>query len=67
VKTDDGWTDIESILIGKNASVGRLQLKSGKTLVCTPMHVLIAEDGSEVYANESVGKNIKTADGIDEV
>ena len=53
--------------MGKNAKVGTLRLLSGKTIVCTPMHILIDKDGNEVYANEATGKEIKTVDGIDVV
>ena len=58
VMTDNGWQNIESILAGNSAVVGRLQLKSGKALVCTPMHILIDSNGDEVYADHSVGRTI---------
>ena len=63
--TDNGWKDLTSILAGHSAVVGKLELKSGKSLVCTPMHILIDSNGDEVYADHAIGRNVKTADGED--
>jgi len=60
------WEDIDSLNITFNQNV--YEIKSNKrTLLCAKDHILIDENGNEVFACDSLGKNIQTIDGFEKI
>lgn len=61
---DGGYVDIVSIKKTVRYDEYVVVDEFGHVLFCADDHVLIAEDGSEVYAKDSLDRRIRTIDGI---
>lgn len=63
ILTDTGWKDITQSQKTIPYEVCRIELENGLFLECADTHILIRSDGTEVYAQDSVGVEIATQDG----
>lgn len=60
VLSDVGWQQIDSINITEPCETISLRTQSGKTLICALDHILIDENGNEIFARDSLNKYVKT-------
>ena len=63
VLTENGYEDISSINITDQQKTIIIKTKT-KQLKCSADHILIQSDDTEVYAKDSLGKDIKTDNGL---
>lgn len=64
VLTDTGWEDISKSNKTIQYNVYKIILSNGLFLKCADNHILIEENGTEVYAINSLHKNINTIYGV---
>ena len=67
VETEDGWVDITSSNLTIEYPEVCVSLKNGTTLFCADTHILIDMNQNEVFAIDSIGKNIYTKHGSQKV
>lgn len=67
IKSDQGWTDIKTINKTVEYQKYILHFKSGRKLECADEHIIIDKNYEEVFAKDSIGKEILTEDGTDVV
>lgn len=67
VETDSGWTDIESINKTVPYEVWTIKTASGKEIKCADNHIFIDANGEQIFAKDSLGKELKTKNGTDMV
>lgn len=67
VETEDGFVDIKKLHKTIPYEVWNIQLENGLSLKCADTHILITENYDEVFAQDSLGKSIRTKDGISKV
>lgn len=60
VLSDDGWQEVDSLNIGPKQQLIVVQTQHNE-IVCTSDHILIRDDGSEIFAKDSCGKKIRSA------
>lgn len=63
VKSDTGWTTIKSLNITKPTEQIKLIADDGKTLICSPNHILIDEYDNEILAKDSLNMKLQTSSG----
>ena len=66
IETDIGFVDIKKIMKTEKYKVYSIITKT-KTIKCADKHILIDEFDNEIFAIDSLNKNIKTTDGIEKV
>lgn len=67
IQTEDNkWNNIKSINKTELSQFYKISTKSYQ-LICTKNHILIDEFGNQIFAIESLNKNIKTSTGIEQV
>lgn len=64
VETDTGWAPIKSINKTIPYEVWRVHFSNGEGLECADTHILIKENGDEIYAKDSLTQHIKCNTGI---
>jgi hypothetical protein len=64
ILTEDGYKDITSTKKTVEYDVWRVELENGHFIECADTHILIDDDGNEIYAMDSMGVNIDTVDGM---
>lgn len=67
ILTDIGFVPIEKVYKTIPYIIYYIGFDDGKSLLCADTHILIGDDDSEIYAKDSLGKSIKTADGVSKV
>ena len=67
VLTDIGYIDIVNIMSTVEYNIYKITFECGKTIECADNHILITSCDEEVFAINSLGKNIKTVDGNSKV
>ena len=67
ILTDIGFVPIEKVYKTIPYIIYYIGFDDGKSLLCADTHILIGDDDSEIYAKDSFGKSIKTADGVSKV
>ena len=65
IKSDQGWTDIKTINKTEEYQRYIIKFKSGNQLECADTHIIIDKDYNEVFAKDSLGKEILTEYGTD--
>ena len=66
VMSDSGWQKIDSVNITEPSDTITLKTKNNKNLTCALDHILIDENGNEVFAKDSLNCKVKTIDLCDE-
>lgn len=66
VLSDTGWQEVTSLNITQPQDMIKVKCKNAE-LICTKDHILIDQDGNEVFAKDSLGRKLKTKDGMQEV
>lgn len=67
VLTDIGFIPIEKIYRTVPYIIYSLSFDDGKSLLCADTHILIGENDEEIYAKDSMDRNIKTFGGVSKV
>lgn len=67
VLSHDGWRDVESSNLTIPYEVYELQFDDGTSLKCADDHIIIDEFMDEVFAKDSLGKRIKSKNGLSTV
>lgn len=67
VLTESGWEDITSIHKTVEYDVWEIVFSNGQVIHCADTHIFIDEDGQEVFAQDSVGINIRCQEGVTRV
>lgn len=67
VETEDGFVDIKKLHKTIEYDVWQIHLENGLSLKCADTHILITENYDEVFAQDSLGVNIRTKYGISKV
>ena len=65
IKSDQGWTDIKTINKTEEYQRYIIKFESGNQLECADNHIIIDKDYNEVFAKDSLGKEILTEYGTD--
>lgn len=65
IKSDEGWSDIKTLNKTIEYEKYIIKFKSGNYLECADEHIIITKDYEEVFAKDSLGKEILTEYGID--
>lgn len=65
IKSDQGWTDIKTINKTEEYQRYIIKFESGNYLECADNHIIIDKDYNEVFAKDSLGKEILTEYGTD--
>jgi hypothetical protein len=63
IETEDGFQPIISSNKTIEYEVFRITLSDGKILECADNHIIMTLDGQEVFAKDSLNREIKTVDG----
>lgn len=63
VETELGWQDIQSVNQTIPYEVYTVKLSDGTVIECADTHIFIRSDGSEVFAIDSKGADLKTRGG----
>ena len=58
--TDSGWQPIDATNKTIPYTVWRVELDNGLFIECADTHILIDENGNEIYAKDSLGTKLKT-------
>lgn len=67
VLTDIGFVDINKVMKTVPYAVYEVHFDNDVMFTCADKHILIDEHNNEVYAMDSLNKNIKTIDGVSKV
>ena len=67
VLTDTGWRDISSTNKTIEYEVFEVKTSTGRTLKCADDHILFTSDLEEVFAKDSLGKDVATESGVERV
>lgn len=59
VKTKDGWEDLQYVLKTETCHCVRITT-SQHSLICSDNHIVLLEDGTQIFAKDTQGKNIQT-------
>lgn len=67
VLTDTGWRDISSTNKTIEYEVFEVKTSTGRTLKCADDHILFTSDLEEIFAKDSLGKDVATESGVERV
>ena len=67
VLSHDGWRDVYASNKTIEYEVYRVTFEDGQVFECADNHILIADGFEEVFAKDSLGRNIKCQSGIKSV
>ena len=60
IKSDEGWSDISTLNKTIEYEKYIIKFQSGNYLECADEHIIITKDYEEVFAKDSLGKEILT-------
>lgn len=63
---DNKWNKVTSLNITEKQYLYHIKTKTNQ-LLCTEKHILIDENNNEVFAIDSIGKNVQTVNGLQKV
>lgn len=63
VESEEGWVDISSVNKTISYEIYEVVLEDGRVLKCADTHIFIDADDNEVFAEHSMGKELKTNQG----
>lgn len=67
VESDQGFVDVKTINKTVKYDDYDVATESGRRLRCADDHVLITDDGGEIFAKDSIGRTVKTKDGAEKI
>lgn len=67
VKSENSWNDICSINKTIKYDEYVIESDTGRKMYCADNHILIGDDHSELFAKDSLGKNIITEIGVEKI
>ena len=67
VESQDGWHKIDYLNITPKIDVIKIITNTGRTLKCANDHIIFDENYNELFAKDSLLKNIITINGIETV
>lgn len=67
IQSDTGWTEITSVNKTVKYDVYKVTFESGRIIKCADNHIFIDVNYDEVFAINSVGRELLTVDGSDRV
>lgn len=62
VLSENGWEDVNYVAETPKQQALEITIEN-KKLICSPDHILIDENGNEIFAKDSLNKKIKTKNG----
>lgn len=62
VLSENGWEDVNYVAETPKQQALEITIEN-KKLICSPDHILIDENGNEIFAKDSLDKKIKTKNG----
>jgi hypothetical protein len=65
VLTENGFEDIDSINVTMPTETVQIRTNN-YSIICSKKHIFITEDGTEIYAENSLDKKLKTINGKSE-
>lgn len=63
IRTENSWEPVEHLMMTEEQDTYILQTSNGYDLECSGDHIIIAENGDEVFAKNATGVKIKTNTG----
>lgn len=63
IMTDTGWQQVNNVSKTIPYDVWKIVTQTGKFLECADDHIVFLADGQQIFAKDTLGKQIRTADG----